>query len=422
MNDRLRDPHLLAPSARDLLRLYRPGQHFFASPRASLLGQGNVASLPPGAANTLAQRAHRWLADVATHSDGPAVLMGAVPFAAHHAPSLHVPEVVLFGGGLPTGSAVQAATTQGVRPTLLRARPNPQGYQQAVQAALERIEAQAFEKVVLSRSITVQAHIDRPALLQHLAARNPLAYCYAVELGNALGGRTLMGASPELLLSKHGPTVCSHPLAGSVPRSANPEEDRRRAQALLHSAKERHEHAVVVDAVATALAPFCQQLDVPERPALVATPTLWHLGTQVMGQLRDPSVSSLELALALHPTPAVCGHPAGPAREFITQAEGFERGLFTGLVGWCTASGNGEWAVTIRCAEVSEQEATLYAGAGIVKGSQPEMELAETSAKLRTMLQAMGLDGLGLEAEPGAQASAAAGTGVSREVSRGVSA
>lgn len=250
-----------------------------------------------------------------------------------------------------------------------------------------------LKKVVLSRSLTLDARLDLAALLRRLAGRNLLGYTFAIDLADAPGQRrTLIGASPELLLARYGRQVVSHPLAGSIPRSADAAEDQRRAEGLLRSGKDRHEHALVVDAVAAALRPFCRQLQVPTAPTLLATPTMWHLGTEVRGELADPATTALTLALALHPTPAVCGHPTAGARDFIAEVEGFDRRFFAGLVGWCDAAGDGEWAVTLRCAEVGEHSATLYAGAGIVAGSEPALELLETSAKLRTMLGAMDLE------------------------------
>ena len=119
---------------------------------------------------------------------------------------------------------------------------------------------------------------------------------------------------------------------------------------------------------------------------------MWHLSTEIRGELIDPSISSLALAVALHPTPSVCGSPTALAREAIQEIEPFDRGFYTGLVGWCDASGDGEWIVTIRCAVAENQSLNLYAGAGVVAESSAEAELQETSAKFRTMLHAMGLN------------------------------
>ncbi len=143
--------------------------------------------------------------------------------------------------------------------------------------------------------------------------------------------------------------------------------------------------------VKEALAPFCETIEVPESPSLVKTEAMWHLSTEIRGTLKQLETSSLELAIALHPTPAVCGYPTALAREAIYEIEPFERGLFTGMVGWCDENGDGEWIVTIRCAEVKERSIRLFAGAGVVAGSKAEEELNETSAKFRTMLQAMGI-------------------------------
>jgi len=185
--------------------------------------------------------------------------------------------------------------------------------------------------------------------------------------------------------------VVANPLAGSVPRSPDPAEDRRRADALLVSAKDRWEHSVVVDAVRQSLEPLCATLTVPSEPSLVQTNSMWHLSTVVTGTVADPSVSALRLATALHPTPAVCGTPTDAARAAIAEYEAFDRGFYTGMVGWSDTRGDGEWVVTIRCAVTDGRNLRLYAGAGVVAESDPEAELAETSAKFRTLLDGLGL-------------------------------
>lgn len=362
----------------------------FASPTQTLLAHGVAAHLPLDASLGLAEQATQFLQQ-AVAAGHAGLLMGAIPFLPEAKAHLFVPEHWEQAGGsrsilsLATGPHWQKVTAQSL--------PDESGYQGAVQAALSRIEAGVLQKVVLSRSLSVEACLDQAALLRTLASRNPLGYTYAIPLPVAADGsrRSLVGASPELLLARRGNRVISNPLAGSIPHSSDPVEDQRRAEALLRSPKDLHEHALVVEAVAEALRPYCSDLSVPTSPSLVSTPTMWHLSTEVSGTLDDPSVHSLTLALALHPTPAVCGYPREAARDFIREAEGFDRGYFTGLVGWCNQQGDGEWAVTIRCAEVGEHSATLYAGAGVVAGSDPALELAETAAKLRTMLNAMGL-------------------------------
>ncbi|MET9663490.1 isochorismate synthase, partial [Streptomyces sp. NPDC006510] len=222
-----------------------------------------------------------------------------------------------------------------------------------------------------------------------LARRDPVGHTFALPTG---AGRTLIGASPELLVSRQGQRVVANPLAGSTPRSTDLAEDVRRAAALLESAKDLHEHAVVVDAVHQALAPHCTELTVPARPTLIRTATMWHLSTTVTGTLASPDTSALALACALHPTPAVCGTPTTTARRVIAETEPFDRGFFTGVVGWGDARGDGEWVVTIRCAEAEERTLRLYAGAGIVAASVPGAETAETAAKFRTFLSAVGAE------------------------------
>ncbi len=371
----------------DLLRRYAPGASVFASPRQTLLASGKRTHLPAGDAATLAQRGAALLA-----ARG-GVLMGTVPFDHGTPPRLFVPECVAIAQGGHGGPAPAAQPRGASDPCGLALAPTPDGYRAAVEVALARIARRELAKVVLSRSLTVAARVDLAGLLQRLAQRNPHGYTFAIDLAMGDTARTLIGASPELLLAKSGDSVISHPLAGSIPHVADPVEDARRADNLLRSSKDLYEHQVVVDAVADTLAPLCRQLVVPPAPSLVRTPTMWHLGTEIRGVLIDPAASSLAIALALHPTPAVCGHPTEVARDFIAEVEGFDRGYFTGLTGWMDAHGDGEWAVTIRCAEVGADSATLYAGAGIVAGSDPELELIETSGKLRTMLAAMELDG-----------------------------
>ncbi|GAB4058180.1 isochorismate synthase DhbC [Uliginosibacterium sediminicola] len=376
----------------------------FASPGQTLLAHGVAACLPQGDAANLAGRAALFLRQ-ASQAGHAGLLIGAIPFLPDAAPHLFVPEHFELAGSvrslMTAGITQQGAQkpAQQILPLAAESQPCPQTYQQNVREALAQIASGTMQKVVLSRSLRVQAELELPVLLRGLASRNPRGYTYAIPLPETgdEGRRSLVGASPELLLARRGSQVLSNPLAGSIPRSADAAEDARRADGLLQSAKDLHEHALVVDAVAAALRPFCRDLQVPHTPSLVSTPTMWHLSSEIRGELIDLSTTSLALALALHPTPAVCGYPTAAARDFIQRAEGFDRGFFTGLVGWCNALGDGEWAVTIRCAEVGESSATLYAGAGIVAGSDPALELAETAAKLRTMLNAMGVDAQSLD-------------------------
>ncbi|MGR1223483.1 isochorismate synthase [Aeromonas veronii] len=262
-------------------------------------------------------------------------------------------------------------------------------YQGAVRAALQQFSEGQLEKVVLSRAIDVQsAEQTSPAhAYGSLLAQNPGAYVFQIPLPE---GETLLGASPELLVSRSEMAVVSNPLAGSRPRHAFSDQQAASAE-LLGAQKDRYEHALVADAVAAALAPFCRELDVPHEPQVIATPTMWHLSTRIAGRLHEPS-PVLALALALHPTPAVCGTPLSAARQAIARLEGYDRRFYCGAVGWMDADGNGEWVVTIRCGVLAGKQLRLYAGAGVVVGSSPEAEWQETAAKLGTMLRAFGLE------------------------------
>ncbi|MGX6449585.1 isochorismate synthase, partial [Patulibacter sp. S7RM1-6] len=302
------------------------------------------------------------------------------PLAAADAP--------LPGGGCPVAAGRDSTgPTWSVRPV-----PEPEAYAGIVDEAVGRMEdPRALRKVVLARSLELRADapLDPGGMLRRLAVRDPHGYTFAVDLG----GETLVGASPELLVSRRGDRVVARPLAGSAPRCpGDPGEDHERAAALFRSAKDRREHAVVVDAVAAALRPLCAEIDVPAEPTLVGTTAMWHLGTTVTGRLADPRPSALALATALHPTPAICGTPTAAAHELIAELEPFERGPYAGTVGWQDAAGDGEWVVTIRCGIVRENALRLFAGAGVVPGSRGADELAETAAKFRTFLSAIGVE------------------------------
>lgn len=369
-----------AASAAELLDEYRPGSSsLFSSPRHTLLAGGVAAVLPP--TRTMRELAER----VRGHGD---LILGAIPFDAPASAHLITPLRTRWADPFVPGEPPPRQNTQPWRITPV---PTPSGHLEGVRRALRLLETGTVEKVVLARSLelTRPEPADIASMVLRLAVRDPHGHVFAIDLP---GGRTLVGASPELLVSRNGPAVAANPLAGSAARSTDPAEDRRRAAALLRSAKDQHEHAMVVQAVTAALTPHCRALSVPAEPSLVRTSTMWHLSSRITGQLADPRTTALDLAVALHPTPAVCGTPTAAARTAIADIETFDRGFYTGMVGWCDASGNGEWAVAIRCAEVTGHGIRLFAGGGIVAGSVPEEELAETSAKFRTLLHALGLD------------------------------
>lgn len=380
-----------APNA--LLQRYSIGaSFFFASPACTLLGSGLHARVAESPA-PLKQRLRTLLDDARRHGIDDAIVVGALPFDAELPPVLYVPQRIERAGVL-LHSALPAPRAAAAR-FALHEKPSAAVYAAQVEQALQRMRSSSLKKVVLSRALEIasETDIDQAQLLRNLARRNPAGFTFAVDLPVAPRGcapRRLMGASPELLVQRRGLQVLANPIAGSLPRCKDRVEDQARGAALLTSSKDRHEHELVVDAVLDALRPHCRWIDCPSAPSLISTTSLWHLSTRVVAELRDPAMSSLELAQALHPTPAVCGQPRALAREAIREIESFPRGLFTGMVGWCDASGDGEWAVTIRCAEVEAGRARLYAGAGIVPASDPQLEVTETGAKFRAMLDALG--------------------------------
>ncbi|SEF71981.1 isochorismate synthase DhbC [Paenibacillus sp. UNC499MF] len=421
---------VLSPA--DLLDRYREGTAFyFGSPRRTLLAEGELVKLSVDGKGEELERLPRRVADllagVRAGNAAEALIVGAIPFTVNSGvrPELFVPRQTRWAGPLAeaeealadlagdTDRSVFDGETDGGAFKIV-SFPTESDYEAAVRKGLEQLRSGKLRKVVLSRSLRLEncPPVQTERLLRRLAAGNTRGYTFAVPLreqqhlaagsGQSAGqsgttaaasaSRTLIGASPELLVARSGRLVTANPLAGSAARSSDPAEDKRRADALLQSAKDRHEHAVVVEAVASALRPYCRKLDVPAEPSVIGTKTMWHLSTKVTGEVLEPAASSLELAVAMHPTPAVCGTPTGPARTAIRELESFDRRYFTGMVGWCDAAGDGEWAVTIRCAEIGEDAVTLYAGAGIVEGSDPAAELAETSSKLKTLLLAMGMN------------------------------
>ncbi|SDP28597.1 isochorismate synthase [Streptomyces sp. cf386] len=384
-------PPVSPGAATSLLDAYRPAtDRFLATPHRTLLGRGTSAEIPHDS-GPLTHRVREVL-DALRRPGAPApVVVGSLPFAPDAPPALAVPDMVHWTPPLREDPLIALPLPHDEARTDWRVTevPAPERYGAAVAAAVERMRAGEFAKVVLARTLelTSAREPDLAAMLRRLAHRDPAGYTFAVPSGP---GRTLIGASPELLVARQGGRLTANPLAGSAPRSTDLAEDVRRAVALLESPKDLHEHAVVVDAVREALAPYCARLEAPERPTLVRTAAMWHLSTTVTGELADPGTTALDLASALHPTPAVCGTPTDVARAVIAAAEPFDRGPYTGMVGWQDADGDGEWVVTIRCAEAEGRALRLFAGAGVVAESSPEAETAETAAKFRTFLHAVG--------------------------------
>ncbi|MGW3468350.1 isochorismate synthase DhbC [Saccharopolyspora sp. NPDC000995] len=390
-----------------LLAAYEVGSSFLlSSPHGVLLTCGVSATVSKTlcAREELPRRVEDFLNRATEFGRRNPLVVGAVPFGETLPAHLVLPEEVVRAA--PLNVVVPQAPRSGTLDCAARPVPAPAEYERGVSRVLRRMADGELSKVVLARSLELTAGepIDVRNVLRNLALADPASYTFAVDLPrrgedgtrDTFGPqpplrRTLLGASPELLVSRRGTRVRSNPMAGSRPRSADPVEDQRRAAELSTSDKDRREHGAVVDAVVQALRPYCRDLEVPA-PSVISTAAMWHLATEITGELLDPTTSALELADALHPTPAVCGTPLQRARDVISETEPFERGYYAGMVGWCDAAGDGEWVVAIRCADIEDESMRLFAGAGIVAGSDPANELAETSAKFRTALSAMGLN------------------------------
>ena len=248
--------------------------------------------------------------------------------------------------------------------------------------AVAAVGAGELDKVVLAREVIVTANrpFQQADLVGRLRALHPSCLAFALD--------GFIGASPELLCRRRGTAVSSEPLAGTVARSGDPEADRRLAEALFASPKERREHGLVVDAITAELTRHHIEVRVPEVPQLLELRNVAHLATPINGTIPNladaPSV--LELACGLHPTPAVGGFPKAPALDYLAKHEGLERARYAGPVGYLDSNGDGEFWIGIRSAEVAGNRARLMAGVGIVEGSDPAAELAETQLKLQALL------------------------------------
>ena len=264
---------------------------------------------------------------------------------------------------------------------------DPATWSAAVATAVGRIDAGELAKVVLARDLLVSADVplDPRGLLRRLADRFPGCWTFAVD--------GLLGATPELLLRRSGRQLSARVLAGTAPRGAGA-ADERLAAALMDSAKDRVEHALAVDSLVRALEPYCATLEAPEEPELLTLANVRHLATDVTGtQRRHGSrgrAGLLELVGAVHPTAAVCGTPTVDAAAMIAELEGMDRGRYAGPVGWLDSHGDGEFGLALRCAELTgDNGARLFAGCGIVAGSDPAAELAETQAKFAAFQAAL---------------------------------
>ena len=377
---------------------------------SGLVGWGRALSFEAQGEHRFEQ-AQRWWRDVVAHAvvrddvdlpgTGP-VAFGSISFSAD-SPSgaaLVVPEVLVGRRGRRwwlTTIAVDGQLPPPVVPAPQEAPAAPTDvafadgalsgadWSGAVAAAVARIAAGDLDKVVLARDLVVdaQARIDPRSVLQRLAGRYDNTWVFAVD--------GLVGATPELLVRREKCLVTSRVLAGTIRRTGDDAHDLALAASLARSSKDLEEHEYAVRSVADALAPHCSSTNVPEAPFVLHLSNVMHLATDVAGVLTD-DVTSLALAASLHPSAAVCGTPTEVAGAAIADLEHMDRARYAGPVGWMDGAGDGEWGIALRCGAFDADDPRrmrLFAGCGIVAGSEPEAELAESDAKFVPMRDAL---------------------------------
>ena len=375
-----------------------------------LVGWGRALELRTSGAARFAQ-AQAWWRSVAEHAvvrddiqlpgTGP-VAFGSFAFSPDSVAGgvLVVPEVLVgrrgsrwwmttigIGSHLP-GNIAPSAPCPPIAPldvTFADGALSGAQWSMVVSRAVERINAGEMDKVVLARDLSVNASspIDPRWLLRRLAQRYGSTWVFAVD--------GLVGATPELLVRLEKGLVTSRVLAGTIRRTGDDEHDLALAASLARSSKDLEEHEYAVRSVAEALTPHCSSINVPESPFVLHLSNVMHLATDVAGVLTD-GATSLALAESLHPSAAVCGTPTPVAAKAIGELEAMDRGRYGGPVGWVDSAGDGEWGIALRCGAYDGANTTqirLFAGCGIVAGSDPDSELAESDAKFVPMRDAL---------------------------------
>lgn len=329
-----------------------------------------------------------WLGGRAFHDVDPDSPWAGLP-AAH----LRVPRWLAYRRGAVAGAlAVQPAGTPLPRltprpPPSGRAasphwssQPDAEGYQRGVERAVAAMDARPLRKVVLSRAAVAESEgrFDPRATLLALRARQPRAIVFGMGFGDA---RAFVGATPETLARVHEGCFETQAVAGTAPLEAAP-------AGLLASAKDRHEHDLVVRGIVEALRPVARSIQHEDTPEVVAAGQIRHLVTPISAHLAS-GYGLLEAVDRLHPTPALCGTPREAARAYILAHEGIDRGWYGGPIGWTSPNGDGTFAVAIRSALLEGARARAFVGAGLVAASDPVREWAETEQKLTTLASAL---------------------------------
>lgn len=301
------------------------------------------------------------------------------------------------GAGLPgtglSGAGLSGADLPGTEAKLDTGSLSEEDWMAAVTAGVAEIRTGKLEKLVLARDIvaTLPDGVNAAEILRQLAVRYRECWTYGVD--------GLVGSTPEMLIQVEGRTAQARVLAGTLDRrdadgmDGSPLEFAERV--LAGSEKQRHEHEIAIQSLTTQLAPFSEAMNAHSEPFILELPNVWHLASDVKAELTEVEghvPTCLALINALHPTAAVCGTPTLVAGALIRKLEHMDRGPYAGPVGWLDAAGNGEWGIALRGAVIEAPDTVrLYAGCGIVEGSHPDAELAETWAKFRPMLESLGI-------------------------------
>ena len=375
---------------------------------------GNVVDFEPGddrlqAAARLWRRVRENIAPAGPIGTGPIAVGGFAyrpnrdpggPWSGFPAVLLRVPALAVTrvrGRMFATAAAAGAEELLELAPTGVRAPAarrlevtsvrNPVAWTAAVESAAKRLRAGDAAKVVLAREVIARGDgvVSAGMVVRSLRAAYPSCFTYLVT---GADGTAFAGASPELLIRRSGGKAFSQPMAGSVARGASEADDDRLARQLVDSAKDNAEHRIASEFVVDALRKFSQSVEARE-PEVVRFTNIQHLATSITAELAAPAAEVLDLAAALHPTPAVGGWPRPAAEALIDELEGLERGWYAGAVGWTDGQGDGEFAVALRCGLLWEDGARLYAGVGVMPDSDPARELEETELKFKALLMAL---------------------------------
>ena len=369
-----------------------------------LVGWGTYASTTVSGPHRFADARHWWQKQLeklavtnSVHGSGTGpVLFTSFSFSPNDVSVLVIPEVVvgkkadkswitwIGTGAQPILKSEPDHVTNGDMVWNEEAEADPK-WKEHVATAVSRIQSGELDKVVLARDIYVKSDksIDPRVILNKLTNEYPSTWKYSIS--------GLVGATPELLLRLSRGMITSRVLAGTISKTGNDEKDLALAASLARSSKDLAEHEYAVRSVADAIEPFCTSINVPESPFVLHLANVMHLATDVTGALVETlaHTDAFTILEQLHPTAAVCGTPRPQAAALIAEIEGISRGRYAGPVGWIDAAGDGELGIALRCGQINGDSIRIFAGCGIVDGSDPEIELAETNAKFAPMRSAL---------------------------------